>query len=272
MKVNLLRIFQFCLCVQFTIIILLFATSGCASTATDKIISGDSTTGDYTADSSNNLIPEDSRIIYFDYKKIKISTTESAEIKIKNYSIYQDIYDDLIILGELFNNSDSMKTNISFTFEFYDKNGKTLDFIRIPAVTDYVQEMCVLPFCLTYEKKENYININEIKIGADYKNYDSKFSGLPVVNIGNFYYENDKLVIEGKVINLGNSDIEDLKIFATFYNKKNQVVFIRQCYTEKDKMQKQETQKFSLELLLDEYLMPFTHYDLEAFFRDSLKV
>jgi hypothetical protein len=214
----------------------------------------------------------DSEAVFFDWEKVSIKLTKSIDVEIKNYCMYQDIYGDIVILGELFNNSTTTKTNINFTFEFLDSKEKSIDFLKIPADTDYVLNGGSVPFCLVYEKKENYINLNEVKIGVDYLNYNKQFLGQPVVYAESFNYTDRKLEISGNIINLGQSEIEDLKLFAVFYNNKNQVIFIRKCYIEDDKMQPQQSLNFSVELILDEYLQFFTHYKLDVFYRDSLKV
>ncbi len=97
------------------------------------------------------------------------------------------------------------------------------------------------------------------------------FIGNPIVTSENFYYSKDILKIEGKVINLGQNGIEDLKLLATFYNNKNQVVFVRKCSYLKNSLLPLEEENFNLDILMDEYIQPFTHYGIEAFFKDSLK-
>lgn len=87
----------------------------------------------------------------------------------------------------------------------------------------------------------------------------------------NFFYYDDKMTIEGSLINLGLSDVENIVLIATFYNLRNQVVSIRECYIEKNKLSVKEALDFSVTVLLDEYTPSFTHYKLEVFFRDSLK-
>jgi hypothetical protein len=66
--------------------------------------------------------------------------------------------------------------------------------------------------------------------------------------------------------------VEDLKLFLTFYDFKNEVISIKQCYLPKDKLEELENEAFIVKVLLDEYLRNFTHYRIEIFFRDSLKV
>ncbi|GEM_PF-1105630 len=213
----------------------------------------------------------DAPVFLFDSSKIKIIPVKPIDAIIRSNFLYQDMYGDLLVFGEFLNNSDSIKTNINFTYEFLDAYGKTLDFIKMPANVDYVLNGGFLPFCLIYDKKENYINIAALKIGVDYSSYNKRFYGLPIVSVENFYYEDKKLNIEGKVINLGQSDIEDLKVFGVFYNNKEQVVFFRQCFIQDSKMFKEQEQNFSLVLYLDSYLPEFTHYKFTATFRDTLK-
>jgi len=211
-----------------------------------------------------------SPIYLFDYSVIKLVPTKSIDIAIKNCSLYQDIYGDLLILGEVLNNSDSVKTNLEITFDFTDRFSGEMDFKKIPAYAEYLQPGKKIPFCLIYEDRSRYIDIGEIKIGANYKNYNQSFSGYPVVTDENFSYYDDKMLIKGSLINLGFADIENVKLFATFYNLKNQVVFLRECYIEKSRLNPQEHENFSLAVLMDEYIPEFTHYRFEVFFRDAL--
>ena len=80
-----------------------------------------------------------------------------------------------------------------------------------------------MPFVYNYEEKSKYIDIAKIKIGINYKNYNKDLIGNPLVTNESFYYSKNTLKIEGKVINLGQNGVEDLKLLATFYNNKNQV-------------------------------------------------
>jgi hypothetical protein len=214
---------------------------------------------------------EDDQFYFFDYTKIKIDTTQSIDIKIKNSNIYTDIYGDLLILGEIVNFSTINKTDIEVTFNFYDKLDNLIDSGTLEASANYLKIGGVLPFVYNYEEKSKYIDIAKIKIGINYKNYNKDLIGNPVIASENFYYDKDILKIEGTVINTGQNKIEDLKLLATFYNNKNQVVFIRKCNYLKNSLLPLEDEKFTLDILMDEYIQSFTHYKIEAFFKDSLK-
>jgi hypothetical protein len=214
---------------------------------------------------------EDDQFYFFDYTKIIIDTTQSIDIKIKNTNMYADIYGDLLILGEIVNFSTINKTDIEFTFNFYNKLDNLIDSGALEASANYLKIGGVLPFVYNYEEKSKYIDIAKIKIGINYKNYNKDLIGNPVIASENFYYDKDILKIEGKVINTGQNKIEDLKLLGTFYNNKNQVVFIRKCNYSKNSLLPLEDEKFTLDILMDEYIQPFTHYKIEAFFKDSLK-
>jgi hypothetical protein len=213
-----------------------------------------------------------SQMSLFDYTKIKIEPTESIDIEIRNCNLYPDIYGDILIFGELQNKSQVNKTNIRFTFNFYDINSNEIDSKTIPSYIDYLREDAILPFCLIYDDKYKYIEISRVKIGVNYDNYKESFTGNPLVTIENFYYEENMLVIKGSVSNIGQNMVEDLKLFLTFYDFKNEVISIKQCYLPKDKLEELENEAFIVKVLLDEYLRNFTHYRIEIFFRDSLKV
>jgi hypothetical protein len=228
-------------------------------------------TGDQPETTAPDSLEKDDQIYFFDYSKIIIDTTKSIDIKIKNSNIYADIYGDLLVLGEIVNSSTINKTNLEVTFNFYDKLDNLIDSRTLEAFANYLKIGGVLPFIYNYEEKSKYIDIAKIKIGINYKNYNKDLIGNPIVTNENFYYSKDILKIEGKVINLGQNRIEDLKLLATFYNNKNQVVFVRKCNYLKNSLLPLEEENFNLDILMDEYVQPFTHYGIEAFFKDSLK-
>ncbi|MCL5070408.1 MAG: hypothetical protein M1308_05870 [Actinobacteria bacterium] len=228
-------------------------------------------TGDQAGVAVQNFLEKDDQIYFFDYTKIIIDTTQSIDLIIKNSNIYVDIYGDLLILGEIVNSSTVNKTDLEITFNFYDRLDNLIDSRTLEAFASYLKTGGVIPFIYNYEEKSKYIDIDKIKIGINYKNYNKDLIGNPIVTSENFYYSKDILKIEGSIINLGQSGIEDLKLLSTFYNNKNQVVFIRKCSYLKNSLLPLEAENFSLDVLMDEYIQPFTHYRTEAFFKDSLR-
>jgi hypothetical protein len=208
----------------------------------------------------------------FDYTSIKIDITKSLDTEIKNCGIYLDIYGDLLILGEIKNSSLLYKTNTEITFDFYNSKGEILDSRKIKTIADYILPGKSFPFSFIYDKRSNYIDISKIKVGVNYKNYNKSFKGFPVAVRKNFYYIDDMMVINGNVSNIGSSDIEDLKLTGVFYNYRNKVVFLKECYLARDKLFAGQVQDFVLKILLDEYTPQFTHFKFEASFRDTLKV
>ncbi len=223
-----------------------------------------------TASELSTLQKEDNPLYFFDYTKIRLEDTSSIGIKMENCNLYVDIYGDLVILGEVKNISPTCKTDIEITFDFYNKNGEKIVSDAVPTYINYLRGGSSVPFSFYLSEKENYIDICKVKIGVNYKNYYEKFKGNLVVKIEKFYYQGDILVIEGKVLNLSRISVEDLKLLCTFYNKKDRVVFIKQCYLPREKIGPLEEQSFILKVLLDEYLTSFTHYSVEIFFEDSL--
>ena len=215
---------------------------------------------------------EEDVIYFFDYSSVKIEPTQSIDLLIKNCNIYMDIYGDMIVLGEIENFSSAWKTNIEITFNFNDTSGREIDFVKIPAIASYLQPGSRMPFYLAYTARSNYINISSIKIGTNFKNYNKSPKGLPIVAEEKKGFINKIFNVSGKVTNIGENSIEDLKIFCTFYNLKNQVVFLKKCFIKDDSMDPLDQQDFGLEVLMDEYLPEFTHYRFGAFFRDSLKI
>lgn len=209
----------------------------------------------------------------FDYEKIKLEITGSIGVRVKNTNIYTDIYEDLIILGEIENISEVNKTDIGITFDFYDKDDEEIISETVAAPVNYLKSGSRLPFYYYLDEKEKFINISKIKIGINYKDYNKRFKGNPIVKEQRYYYtgEGRYLIIEGRVINIGTKKIRNLKLFCTFYNELDRVVFIKSCYLLRQEMIPEEEQKFSLKILLDEYLPEFTHYRFEVFFEDEIK-
>ena len=230
------------------------------------------TSEENTPDPSSSPDDGSSGSSLFNYTAIKIDTTKSLDTEIKNCGIYMDIYDDLLILGEVKNSSLLYKTNVEITFDFYNSKGELLDSQMVKTIADYILPGKSFPFSFIYDKKSKYIDISSIKVGVNYKNYNKSFKGFPVAARKNFYYIDDMMIINGNVSNIGSSDIEDLKLTGVFYNYINRVVFLKECYLAKDKLFAGQTEDFILKILLDEYTPQFTHFKFEASFRDTLKV
>jgi hypothetical protein len=254
---------------NITIFIIFFLTVSLAFSLSCQ--KKDLTTGSQAGTTAPDSTGNGDQIYFFDFTKIILDTTQSIDVKIKNSNIYADIYGDLLILGEIVNSSTMNKTDLEVTFNIYDKLDNLIDLKTLEASAGYLKIDGVLPFIYNYEEKRKYIDIAKIKIGVNYKNYNKDFIGNPIVSGENFYYNKNVLQIEGKVINLGQNEIEDLKLFTTFYNNKNQVVFVRKCNYLKNSLLPLEEENFKLDILMDEYIQPFTHYRTEAFFKDSLR-
>jgi len=232
---------------------------------------GDKSTEPTITNSSG--VTGESGLYLFDCEKIKLEGTDTTDIKIKNCNLYMDIYEELVLMGEVENISPGIKTDIGITFDFYDKKGDKIISRTIPAFANYVKTGNRLPFCYYIDEKEKYIDMSMVKIGVNYKDYNEIFEGNPVVKIEKYYYgdDGDCLVIEGRVINMGSEKIRNLKLFCTFYNSSGRVVFIRKCYLQREEMIPDEEQKFSLKIIFDEYIPEFTNYRFEVFFEDVIK-
>ena len=216
---------------------------------------------------------DDSGELYlFDYKKINIEGTTSIGVEIKNYNVYLDLYGDLIILGELENTSRTTKTDIEITLSFINREGDHIMEAVIPVPVNYLRSGAKYPFYYYFKDRQKYIEISTIKVGANYKEYNKNFKGNPIVEVEDYFYRDKCLIIQGRVINLGREKIKNLSLLSTFYNNEDKVVFIKQCYLQREKMMPSEEQPFTLEILLDQYLEEFTHYRFEIFFEDAIKV
>ncbi len=213
-----------------------------------------------------------SELYLFDYKKINVESTSSIGAKIKNCNVYLDLYGDLIILGELENTSRTTKTDIEITLSFISRVGDSILETAIPVPVNYLKSGAKYPFNYYYGDRQRYIDISTIKVGVNYKEYNKPFKGNPIVETEDYYYRDQYLIIQGRVINLGKEKIKNLKLLCTFYNDRDKVVFIKECYLKRAKMMPSEEQVFTLEILLDEYLERFTHYGFEIFFEDEIRV
>ncbi len=208
----------------------------------------------------------------FDYEKIEVENTSSIDLKISGSNLYLDIYQDLIVLGEIKNVSAENKTDIEITFDFFDKYGSGIISANLPAAVNYLRGGSTLPFWYYVTDREKYINISRLKIGVNYKDCYESFKGNPIVESESYSYAGDYFIIEGRVINLGKSRIRNLKLFCTFYNDRDQVVFIKQCYLPVEEMSGGGEQGFILKVLLDGYLLEFTHYNFSIFFEDDIEM
>ena len=274
----------FFLIISTIFIVTIFFCFSCSSSKSNAGADGNVTAeGSGTADKNitsetanqgitNTTQSQDNQISFFDYTKIALETTEPIDLKISNCNLYQDIYGDMLIMGEVINTSPINKTSMELTFDFYNKEGQKISSKTAPAYVNYLDPGNSMPFLYYFEERDKYIDVSKVRIGINYKNYNENFLGRPEVTEENFHYDQDFLIIEGKVINIGINKIENLELFATFFNNKDQVVFIKQCYIQEESLLPLEQEDFELKILLDEYLQPFTHYSISPFFKDSLKV
>ncbi len=209
----------------------------------------------------------------FDYGEVDLEETDSIGAEIGKCNLYMDIYGDLVIMGEIENASPVNKTDLGVTLDFYNKKDVKIISETVPGIASYLKAGSKMPFYYYLSEKDKYIDISKIRIGVNFKDYNKSFKGNPVVEDENHYYvdDGDYLVIEGRLINIGTEKIRNLKLFATFYNDMGKVVFIKECYILREEMIPDEEQKFTLKLMLDEYLPEFTQYRFEAFFEDEIK-
>jgi len=228
------------------------------------------------ADGSASAGTEESRgksaLYLFDYEDIGIETTSSIGADIKNCNVYLDLYGDLIIMGELENTAGGTKTDIEITIDLLGKDSEPIHNAIVPVKADYLITGSRYPFHYYYTEKDKYIELSTIKIGVNYKNYYKDLKGNPIAEIEDYSYEKDYLIIEGRVVNLGEEKIKDLKLLCTFYDKKDRVVFIKECYLPRDRMMPEEVQEFTLKILMDQYIKEFTHFNFQIFFEDEVRV
>ena len=209
---------------------------------------------------------------YFDYNKITIDTTTSIGVNIKNCNLVLDYFGNLNIYGEVENISSSSKTNVVLTFDFYNKNNELIFSDSQPIGVNYLRTSTKIPFNYIIKNSNMYIDIAKIKIGINYKDYYKLFLGNVVVRQQQFYYKNNILHIDGELINIGENSVDNIILLASFYDKLDKVVFIREGYLQKTNLEPQEQENFNLEVLLGKYTPNFTHYDFEVFFEDSIKM
>ncbi len=268
--------------IVFIFIALLTFLYSCQNTVFPGIISqsenpGTPTTetmssGDSRVDEEPFNATEDYSVYSFDFNNIEIRNTGALDLEVRNCNLYVDMYGDLIILGEVLNNSGQSKTDIVVTVEFIRPDGELMAMQSIPSYANYLQPGKRMPFYLVYTDRKNYRDISAVEIGVNYNNYNKDFEGQPIISGENFYYEGKMLVISGSIMNIGRVDIEDLKLLCTFYDLKDRVVFIKEGFLEKNEIETFEKQDFEVKVLLDEYVQPFTHYRLGVFFRDAFNV
>ncbi len=208
----------------------------------------------------------------FDYENITVNTTSSIGTLVKNCNIYLDMYGDLIILGELENISGTIKTDMEITMDFLNAGSGIISSAFIPVKTDYLRKGAKYPFSYYFTEKEKYIELSSVKIGVNYRDHNDNFEGNPIARIEDYYYEGDYLKIKGRIINIGEEKIRDLVLLCTFYDSRDRVAFIKECYIPRERMMPEEIQDFTLEILLDDYLKDFSSFHFEVFFKDEIRV
>lgn len=213
---------------------------------------------------------DESQLYYFDYEEIEIIKSQSIDLDIKNTNSYLDFYGDLIIAGEIINSSQENLTDVEVTIDVLDGKGEKLVKNIIPIKSEYIQAGKKHPFIYSYDDKARYIDIDSIRIGVNYKKYNNVFEGNPLARDLKYYYQENRLVIEGLMVNIGRKTVKELEVLATFYDKRDRVVFIRECYIRDDSLKPLAKQDYKLELNLDGNIPKFTHYDVEVYFTDEL--
>lgn len=221
---------------------------------------------------AEEISSESSSLYLFDYKEIILEGTSSVGTKIKNCNVYLDIYGDLVFFGELENTSNTVKTDIEITIDFLNSKGVAIHSLTLPIPVNYLRKGARYPFHYYFTDREKYIDLSMIKTGVNYREYHKNFEGNPIAETENYFYEGDYLIIKGRVINLGKEKIKNIRLLCTFYDNKNRIVFIKECYLMREKMMPSEEQSFELKILLDQYLKEFTHYYFEIFFEDEIRV
>ena len=209
---------------------------------------------------------------YFDYKKIGIDVTSSIGVKIKNCNIILDYFGNLLVLGEVSNISSVIKTNMILTFDFYDKKNDLLFSDNIIIQTNYLRPGATIPFIYSVKDSTQYININNVKIGINYKDYYKLLQSNVVVRKEKTSYEDNMIKISGKLVNIGENKAKNIVLLCTFYDEKDKVVFIKKCYIPKQELSPKEEEDFLLEVLFSKFGSKFTHYNFEVFFEDSVEM
>lgn len=221
----------------------------------------------------NDLASQSTDLLsYFDYKKIGIDVTSSIGVKIKNCNIILDYFGNLLVLGEVSNISSVIKTNMILTFDFYDKKNDLLFSDNIIIQTNYLRPGATVPFIYSVKDSTQYININNVKIGINYKDYYKLLQSNVVVRKEKTSYEDNMIKISGKLVNIGENKAKNIVLLCTFYDEKDKVVFIKKCYIPKQELSPKEEEDFLLEVLFSKFGSKFTHYNFEVFFEDSVEM
>jgi len=214
----------------------------------------------------------DSGLYLFDYRQISIDTTSSVGARVKNCNIYLDIYGGLVVLGELENTSNTVKTDIEITIDFEAAGQDIIHSALVPVKAEYLGKGAKCPFIYYYNDSEKYIELSSVRIGVNYRDHNYSFRGNPIARVEEYFYQDDHLVIKGSIKNIGEEKIKDLALLCTFYDNRDRVVFIKECYIPRDRMMPQEEQDFILEMLLDDYLKDFAGFQFQVFFSDEIRV
>lgn len=216
------------------------------------------------------LLEEKDNLYFFDYEEISIKKSQSLDVKIMNTNLFLDDYGDLILYGEIQNNTKENITDIEVTVDIFDDSDNIIENRGVPIYAEYIQIGKKHPFIFHYDDKSRYIDFDTIRVGVNFKNYNNTFVSNPLVKEQKYYYLDERLVIEGQMVNIGKKTAEDLKVLATFYDKRDRVVLIRECYIPKNSLIPLARQDYLLELKLDDYIPEFTHYEIEVFFSDEI--
>jgi hypothetical protein len=215
---------------------------------------------------------QDTGLYLFDYKEISINTTSSVGTRIKNCNIYLDLYGGLMVLGELENISNTVKTDIEITIDFMADGQTIIHSAAVPVKAEYLGKGAKCPFVYHYSDSGKYIELSSVKIGVNYRDHNYSFKGNPIAQVEEYRYQDEYLIIKGSIINIGEEKIKDLVLLCTFYDNRDRVVFIKECFLPRDRMMPQEEQDYILKILLDDYLKDFAGFQFQVFFSDEIRV
>jgi hypothetical protein len=161
----------------------------------------------------------------------KVLATNS--VAILSYSSYVDSMKDYHIVGEVRNGGTYNLGSVEITAIFYNKTGTMVDTESTYIIVDILKPNQRSPFDIESSFTSSLYNYTIIV--SDYEaTSEQPYTSLQILNFSNYTDNLGYQHIVGEIQNTGKSNIQSLKIAATYYNKSNCVIDTNYAFTSVD--------------------------------------
>jgi hypothetical protein len=175
---------------------------------------------------------------------------QAAEVRILSGSYYYSVTDSLWFVGELKNRGDTDLSSVKVTIALKKANGDLLDVATGYADLEVVYPGEVAPFVVLFSEGPRGWEDYEVSVEtepAQSWNYSFSYRQLEPFDHSGQEIDLGGYRIIGQVRNTGSQEAEYVKVVATLYNARGEVVGVRNTYAEADHIDPGESSTFEIE-------------------------